>query len=137
MNNHPYFRAYLAGIAVPTPLMLCGLTGYMILRYVFNVPIPIERMAVFPLAVVPNAWGLWNVAYLALPGRWLLPIGVHGALLPLLLIPGGYVLAKLLGIDFIAQNAAWMWVAFPLALAIYYLAWKYLVNFCNHFLGVA
>jgi len=137
MNNHPYLRAYLAGIAVPTPLMLCGLTAYLIGRYVFNVPIPIERIAVFPLAVVPNAWGLWNVAYLALHDRWHLSIGVHGALLPLLLIPGGYVLARLLEIDFIAQNAAWMWVAFPMALAIYYLAWKYLVNFCNHLLGVA
>jgi hypothetical protein len=137
MNNHPYFRAYLAGIAVPTPMMLGGLTAYVIARYVFNVPIPIERAIAFPLAVVPNAWGLWNVAYLALHDRWHLPIGAHGALLPLLLIPAGYCLAKLLGIDVITQNAAWLWIAFPMALTIYYLAWKYLVNFCNHVLGVA
>jgi hypothetical protein len=54
-----------------------------------------------------------------------------------LLIPGGYCLARLLGIDIITQNAAWLWIAFPMALTIYYLAWKYLVNFCNHLLGVA
>jgi hypothetical protein len=137
MNNHPYLRAYLAGIAVPTPMMLCGLTAYVIARYVFNVPIPIERAVAFPLVLVPNGWGLWNVVYLALHDRWHLPIGAHGALLPLLLIPGGYCLAKLLGIDFIAHDASWMWVAFPMALTIYYLAWKYLVNFCNHLLGVA
>ena len=137
MNNHPYLRAYLAGIAIPTPLMLCVLTAYIIGRYVFNVPIPIERAIAFPLAVVPNVWGIWNVAHLAWREHWHLPLGVHGAILPLILIPGGYLLARLTGIDFIAQNAAWMWVAFPLALALYYLAWKYLVSFCNHLLGVA
>jgi len=137
MKTHPYLRAYLAGIALPTPAMLCGLTGYLVLRYLCNVPVPIERMIMFPLAVVPNAWGLWNVLYLALHDKWHLSIGAHGALLPLILIPGGYVVARLLSIDFIAQNASWMWVAFPLALAIYYLAWKYLVNWCNHLLGVA
>ena len=137
MNNHPYLRAYIAGVAVPTPLMLFGLTGYIVMRYVFNVPVPIERAVAFPLAVVPNAWGLWNVAFLAWREHWHLPLGVHGAILPVILIPGGFVLARLLGIDFIGQNAAWMWIAFPLAFAIYYLAWKYLVSFCNHLLGVA
>jgi hypothetical protein len=137
MSNHPYLRAYLAGIAVPTPMMLCGLTAYLVARYLFDVPIPIERAVVFPLAVVPNAWGFWNVAYVALHDRWHVSIGAHGALLPLLLIPGGFVLARMLGIDFIGRNAAWMWIAFPLAMAIYYLAWKYLVGFCNHLLGVA
>ncbi len=97
MNTHPYLRAYLAGIAVPTPMMLCGLTAYLIARYVFNVPIPIERAAIFPLAVVPNAWGFWNVAYLALREHWKMPIGAHGALLPLLLIPGGYCPGKAAG----------------------------------------
>ena len=135
MNTHPYLRAYLAGIAVPTPMMLCGLTAYVIARYVFNVSVPIERAAIFPLAVVPNAWGLWNVLYLAAHRHW--PIGAHGALLPLLLIPAGYSLAKLLDIDFITRNASFIWIAFPLAMVIYYLAWKYLVNFCNHVLGVA
>ena len=137
MNTHPYLRAYLAGIAVPTPMMLCGLTAYVIARYAFNVPIPIERAAIFPLAVVPNLWGVWNVLYLAMQDRAHLPIGAHGALLPLLLIPSGYALARLLKIDLITQNAALLWFAFPLAMAVYYLIWKYLVNFCNHLLGVA
>jgi hypothetical protein len=137
MNTHPYLRAYLAGIAVPTPMMLFALTAYVIARYMFNVPIPIERAAIFPLAVVPNLWGLWNVLHLAVRDQLHVPIGVHGALLPLLLIPAGYALARLLEIDVITRNASLLWLAFPLAMAIYYLAWKYLVNFCNHLLGVA
>jgi hypothetical protein len=137
MKTHPYVRAYLAGIGVPTPMMLCGLTAYLVARFVFSVTIPIERVAIFPLAVVPNAWGLWNVVYLAMHDRWRVPIGVHGAILPLLLLPSGYGLAILLKAEFITGNAPLVWLALPLALAVYYLVWKYLVNFCNHLLGVA
>ena len=65
MNKHPYLRAYLAGIAVPTVFLLVGMTAYTVIRYVYAVPIPIERVIVFPMAAVPNAWGLWNVLYRA------------------------------------------------------------------------
>ena len=65
MNKHPYLRAYLAGIAVPTLFLLVAMTAYTIVRYVYKVPIPIERVIIFPMAAVPNAWGLWNVLYRA------------------------------------------------------------------------
>ncbi|HVH50301.1 MAG TPA: hypothetical protein VM781_01445, partial [Candidatus Bathyarchaeia archaeon] len=61
MNKHPFLRAYLAGIAVPTAFLLVVMTGYTCARYVWDIPAPIERVIVFPMAFVPNLWGLWNV----------------------------------------------------------------------------
>src|SRR5208337_4644748 len=87
MNKHPYLRAYLAGIAVPTVVLLVGMTAYTIIRYVWDVPIPIERVIVFPMAAVPNAWGLWNVLYRACFAGRRVSLGVFGAALLLLVIP--------------------------------------------------
>ena len=66
MNQHPYLRAYMAGIVVPTLVLLVAVTVFTFARYVCNVPVPIERVIVFPLAIVPNLWGLWNIIYIAL-----------------------------------------------------------------------
>src|SRR5271165_6693182 len=96
MNKHPYLRAYLAGIAVPTVFLLIAMTVYTVIRYVYNVPVPIERLIVFPMAVVPNAWGLWNVIFYASNGRRHIPLGVFGGALPLLLAPCGYLATLLL-----------------------------------------
>jgi hypothetical protein len=65
--------------------------------------------------------------------RW--PIGVHGATLPLVLIPLGLTLARVLRLDFISPTAALALA--PVAIGIYYLAWKYLVGYCNDVLGIA
>jgi len=131
MNQHIYLRAYLAGIAVPTVFLLVVMTGYTVLRYVFNIPVPVERVIVFPMAVVPNVWGLWNILFIALRSRLQLSIGLHGALLPILLAPLGIVFASLL--DFpIPSLAVHVWpVAAPVALIVYYFAWKYVVGFLN------
>jgi len=131
MNQHVYLRAYLAGIAVPTVFLLVIMTVYAVERYVLNLPVPVERVIVFPMAVVPNIWGLWNVLFIALRSRLQLSIGLHGAILPILLAPLGIVFARLL--DFpIASLAAHVWpVAAPVALIAYYFAWKYLVGFLN------
>jgi hypothetical protein len=134
MNTHPYLRAYMAGIVVPTVFLLVAMTGFTLARFVYNVPIPIERVIVFPMAVVPNLWGAWNMLRVAAGGdRW--PIGLHGALLPLLLIPLGLLLARAFAIDVITPSLAAMFA--PLALGVYYLAWKYLVGYFNGVLGVA
>jgi hypothetical protein len=131
MNQHIYLRAYLAGIAVPTVFLLVIMTGYTILRYVFNLPVPVERVIVFPMAVVPNIWGLWNILFIALRSRLQLSIGLHGAILPILLAPMGIVFASLLQFP-ISSLAAHVWpIAAPVALIVYYLAWKYLVGFLN------
>src|SRR5260370_6032817 len=98
MNRHIYLRAYMAGIAAPTLSLLVVAMAFTMLRYVYHVPVPIERVIVFPMAVVPNLWGLWNILFLALRSRLHLSIGLHGALLPFLLAPLGMVLAGILEI---------------------------------------
>jgi hypothetical protein len=137
MNQHTYLRAYMAGIVVPTIFLLVVATTFTIGRYVYNVPVPLERFIVFPMAVVPNAWGLWNILFVALRTRLQLSIGLFGALLPILLAPLGIVMASLLhfSIPNIAAHA--FPIAAPVALIVYYLVWKYLVGFLNGVLQLA
>jgi len=94
MKQHIYLRAYMAGIVVPTVFLLVVATVFTIARYVYNIPVPLERVIVFPMAVVPNVWGLWNVLFVALRVRLQLSIGLFGALLPILLAPLGIVVAS-------------------------------------------
>ena len=137
MNKHPYLRAYLAGIAVPTVFLLIVMTGYAILRYVCNVPVPIERVIVFPMAAVPNAWGLWNVLYVALLSRKHFSLGLFGGALPLVLAPMGYLVTRLLGFAIPSHVFMVAPFALPVGLIAYYLVWKYLVGFLNVELGIA
>jgi len=136
MSKHPYLRAYLAGIAVPTVFLLVVMTVYTFVRHVYNVPIPIERLIVFPMAAVPNAWGLWNVVYRAFIAPRHVSLGVFGGALPLLLVPCGYLAARLLGFapHEVLSSASF---ALPIAIIIYYLVWKHLVGFLNAELGIA
>jgi hypothetical protein len=134
MNKHRYLRAYLAGIAVPTMLMLVVMIFFIVARFVYNVPVVIERLLVFPMAVVPNVWGVWNMLYLRLHPRYRLPLGFHGAALVLLLAPLGLTLARALDI-WIVQPSLIITVV-PVGLIVYYLAWKHIVGFFNRLLGV-
>lgn len=148
MNTHPYLRAYMAGIVVPTIGLLLGLTGFILVRFVFQVPVPVERAIAFPMAIVPNLFGVWNMFYLWLRPRRHLPIGFHGALLPFIIVPLGYLIGSALGVVSLASQCvvyfheiqvpyAFFAVGFPFALIIYYLVWKYLVGFFNQVLGIA
>jgi hypothetical protein len=137
MNQHIYLRAYLAGIAVPTVFLMAVMTGYCVLRYVYDFPVPVERVIVFPMAVVPNAWGLWNILFVALRSRWQLSIGLHGALLPILLAPLGIAVASLLNFPIPNFAAHAVPIAGPVALIVYYFAWKYLVGFLNRVQQIA
>ena len=137
MNQHRYLRAYLAGIAVPTPLLLVGMTAYTVLRLVYQFPVPVERVIVFPMAVIPNAWGVWNVVFILWRDRLQLSIGLHGALLPFLLAPLGMVVAGILNFPIPSFAVHFFPVAAPLGLILYYLAWKYLVGFLNRVLELS
>lgn len=148
MNTHPYLRAYMAGIAVPTMMLVVVLSGFLIARYTFQIPIPIERAIVFPMALVPNIFGLWNIFYLWLRPRRHLPLGFHGALLPFILAPTGFLLATHFGFlaatssglvwfQEVAVPYAVMVVGFSCGLVAYYLVWKYIVGFFNAVLGIA
>ena len=137
MYKHPYLRAYLAGIAIPTAFLLAVMTAYTIDRYARNIAIPIERVIVFPMAAVPNAWGLWNVIYVAFLQKRHVSLGLFGGALPLLLVPGGYLITRLLNFtipEFVFRAAPF---ALPTALIVYYLVWKYFVSFLNTELGIA
>ena len=145
MRTHPYLRAYMAGIAVPTLfLLLVVMPVYVYFRFYFEGPgqfviglpgRPLERAIVFPMAVVPNAWGFWNVLHLTYRTRVPLPLGLHGALLPLILMPAGITLARALDVFSIQLQFALPMV--PIGMAVYYLAWKFLVGFLNEELGIA
>lgn len=144
MKPHPFLRAYMAGIVVPTATLIIILTVYAYNRFYFEVssqfviPLPgapLDRAIVFPMAVVPNLWGVWNMLYLAVRSRLQWSIGVHGALLPLLLMPLGVALASSLDVfhlqwEFVLPMA-------PVGMTVYYLAWKYLVGFLNQEVGIA
>jgi hypothetical protein len=134
----------MAGIVVPTLFLLIIIMVYAYHRYYFEVPNqfviplpgrPLDRAIMFPMAVVPNAWGAWNMLHLALRSRLRLPLGVHGALLVLVLIPGGIAVARLLDVFTIQLQFALPMV--PIGMAVYYLAWKYLVGFLNQEMGIA
>jgi hypothetical protein len=148
MNTHPYLRAYLAGAFIPTLVLPLLLTVFIVVRIVLKVPVPIEQGLIFPMAVVPSLFGLWNMLYLATHSRTQLSLGIHGAILPLLMMPVGALVASCLGVLVLGADGATWFQALHLpyalialgllaALAGYYLVWKYIVGFINRVLGIA
>ena len=148
MDQHRFVRAYMAGVTVPAAFLLVALTVFCIARFVYNIPIPIERTMVFPMALIPNLFGVWNMLYLAVRERHHWNIGLHGALLPFLLVPAGALLAHLLGVIehvpngvvyFSAVHVPYWRIAllFPVGVTVYYLVWKYIVGFLNRTVGIA
>jgi hypothetical protein len=127
----------MAGIVTPTIFFLVVATVFYMWRYVYDVPVPIERVLIFPMAVVPNLWGLWNILFIASHERTHLSIGVHGALLPFVLAPLGILLTHALDFPAVLHFARILPIAAPVALIAYYLVWKYLVNFLNGVLAIA
>ena len=144
MKPRPYLRAYMAGIVVPTLflLVIMSIGAYHVFypavpsQFVFGLPArPLERTILFPMAVVPNLWGVWNMLWLATRARTRLPISAHGSLLPALLVPSGIVFARTTDLFHIQ-----MWYALPaipVGMAAYYLAWKFLVGSLNAEVGIA
>lgn len=136
MKNHLYLRAYMAGVTLPTMLLVPVLAGFVILRFGYNVPIPIERGLVFPMAIVPGLWGLWNMLYLVVRKRWRIPFGVYGALVPLLVGPIALGNAFLLGFDIPRFVLALFPAGVGAVMLAYYLLWKYVVGLFNRVLEV-
>ena len=136
MQSHIYLRAYMAGVTVPSVLVILMLAGFVVLRFGYNVPIPIERFLVFPLAIVPGLWGLWNMLYIVVRKHWRIPLGLHGALVPLVAGPLALGNAFLAGFE-VPHSALTIFPAgVVLAMLAYYLAWKYLVGFLNGVLDI-
>ena len=145
--NHPYLRAYMAGIAVPTAFLLVVMTAFTLARFAFDVPVPVERVIVFPMALIPNLFGVWNMLYVGLRSRSPLSIGAHGALLPFVLIPLGLTLGSALGVVRIDHDGVQAFeavrlpfvkgvFALPVVIVVYYLVWKFAVRFFNDLVGI-
>jgi hypothetical protein len=137
MNQHSYLRAYMAGIVVPTIVLVLGVTAFCIAKSVYNFPAPLERFMIFPMAVVPNLWGLWNMLFIASHPRTHLPLGFHGALLPFILGPLGILLTRTLDFQLPIFTPHIFPILAVVALIAYYLAWKYIVGFLNRVVGLA
>jgi len=130
---HPYLRAYLAGIALPTmviPLVILVLAIAGPTSHDFH----IEDVVIFPIGLVPNAWGLWNMLYVWIRRRRQINAGIYGALLVAVIVPLAF------GVQFALGKFLWtpelFTIGFPVALIAYYLAWKVVVSRINDILGV-
>jgi hypothetical protein len=148
MNSHPYVRAYMAGIVVPTLFLIVVLTAFITLRLILKFPAPIERVIVFPMAAVPNLWGLWNMLYVRLNRGRHISAGMHGAILPFVLALTAVCLGTASGVVSVSARGLIYFgalyvdyghiaIGFFLVVGIYYLVWKYVVNFFNGVVGVA
>ena len=163
MSTYPYLRAYMAGIVLPTMVMLlvgavftATITAPLVMigeaRHgrsipVFHIQAPIERVILFPMAFIPNLFGLWNMLYIKLQRpHW--PIGLHGAVLPLILAPLGFMYGQAVGVvqatptgflyfDTYTIPYGTILAVAPLPLLVYYLVWKYIIAFFNRVLGLA
>ena len=136
MKPHPYLRAYMAGITLPTLFLLVAMTVFTFSRFVYDIDVPVERLIVFPMAIIPNLWGLWNMLYVRLRPRRI-PLGIYGALLPLVVAPLAVGITSWIHFTvppFIVQVLP---IALPVAMGLYYLLWKHAVGFFNETLGIA
>jgi hypothetical protein len=131
MLQHKYLRAYMAGIVVPTIVLIIAVSVFCIARYIYNFPAPVERLMIFPMAAVPNLWGMWNMLFIASHSRTHLTIGLHGALLPFILGPLGILLTRTLDFQLPVFAPHFFPVLALVGLTAYYLLWKYVVGFLN------
>ena len=136
MKNHIYLRAYMAGVTLPTVVVVVVLAGFVVLRFGYNLAIPIERGLVFPFAIAPGLWGLWNMLYLVVRKHWRIPLGVYGSLVPLFVGPIALGNAFLLGFDVPRFVLNIFPAGVAAAMLAYYLLWKYLVSFFNRVLEI-
>jgi hypothetical protein len=134
----------MAGITLPTMVLLLIMSADAIHRAsegsssaLLGVEVMhLERALIFPMAFVPNLWGLWNAVYLAVHRRlpsW--PLGLHGAVLVPFLAFGGLTLLRLLGV--VRLDVVTILPIIPFVMAVYYLVWKFVVGFLNREMGIA
>jgi hypothetical protein len=135
MNRHRYLLAYMSGVLLPTWFLLVLLGVFVFARLVYEAHTPVERIVPFPMAVVPNLWGLWNLLYLAWGLKRRLSLGAWGALLPLLLMPSGLILTHIFDVELLTPVQA-AFALVPVSGA-YYLVWKHVVGFFNTVAGVS
>jgi hypothetical protein len=125
----------MAGIAIPTAALLLVVALFTIVHQVRPGPLPIDRVLVFPMAIAPNLWGVWNMLYVAVRQRREWPLAWHGAVLALLAASTAWGIAGAVGLP--GATLARAFTALPFVVVMYYLLWKYGVRWLNELLGVA
>ena len=136
MDARYYLRAYLAGIAIPTVFLLLFVTGFTLARHLWQIPGPAERVIIFPMAILPNLWRVWNMLLARTRGSRPVSSGLFGAALPLVVVPVAYVITRFAGVELPAFLIRVFPVAFVTVVAVYYLLWKYVVPLLNDLVEV-
>jgi hypothetical protein len=134
-SPHPFLRAYMAGITIPTLFLLAILAAFLTVHGFQPEPLPMDRVLVFPMAIAPNLWGAWNMLYVALRRRRDWPLGRHGILLALLVGSLAWTIARAVGLPTVLLHTAIG--IYPFVVVAYYLLWKYGVCLLNETLGIA
>ena len=149
MNPHPYLRAYLAGVFVPTlVLALDSCHLHHCCALCLGVPFPIERFIIFPMSVVPRSSAsgtCFTSARMRAPicprSSWrhpAFPWASHRRFqLPIVLAcwQFGAERRHLVSgpVNFPTRSSP---CGFLAGVAFYYLVWKYIVGFLNRVLGI-
>ena len=123
----------MAGVVVPTATVF--LVAMLVFGLFSRIPPATERAMIFPMAVNPFMWGVWNVLYVRVNRAFPVSIGWYGAGLAMLLVAAGVLLAKHLQVFVITPTRAL--AVLPPTMAAYYFLWKYVVRFLNNLLGVS
>lgn len=126
----------MAGITIPTVLLLFIMTAFSIARYALDVSVSLERIIVFPMAIVPNLWGLWNMLFVRLRHHRYVPIGLHGAVLAFVQALLVFGVSRLVGFEIPEIVASVFPIGLPIVAVIFYLTWKHAVAFFNAILGI-
>ncbi|HSS20381.1 MAG TPA: hypothetical protein VLL54_09930 [Pyrinomonadaceae bacterium] len=135
-GSQRYVRAYLAGVAFPTVFLAVILVVFVCLQLKGIVSNSASAFLIFPMALVPNVWGIWNMAYVALSKRREFDVGLFGAVLPALIAPLMFATSQFLGHP--PHDLRWPTVvsAVMVGVIIYYLLWKHLVGYLNRILDL-
>lgn len=136
MKTYPYLRAYMAGITIPTMMLIFIMIVFLIARYIYGGSISIEKIIVFPMAVVPNLWGLWNILYVYLRRYRYVSIGIHGAVLALVQVLLAFGIVRLASFEIPGLVASVFPFGLPVVVIVFYLVWKHPVAFFNAVLGI-
>jgi len=126
----------MAGITIPTMMLIFIMIVFSIVRYINTGSISIEKIIVFPMAIVPNLWGLWNISYVYLRRYRYVSIGIHGAVLALVQVLLAFGIAKLVSFEVPGLVASTFPLGLPIVVIVFYLVWKHLVAFFNAVLGI-
>ncbi|MBI5084156.1 MAG: hypothetical protein HZB13_06110 [Acidobacteria bacterium] len=129
-------RAYMAGAALPTLFLPFALAAYYAIRSGLEPMIGLERLVQFPLALAPLLWGIWNVVWAAQPEQKRLPLGVHGAVVPVVAAPLLVWGCGWLGVPLPEQAMAYIGPGVPLTMVLYFVLWRTVVGYLNRLLEV-